>query len=320
MPLNVSSSHPILVVAGPTACGKSSLAMDAAAEFDGVVINADSMQVYRELRILTARPSVADEGRVPHRLFGVLAAAEACSAGRWLAMAKDEIAAVQAAGRLPIVTGGTGLYLKALVEGLAPIPAVPAAVLAETQALHARLGGAAFLAELAGIDADGAGRLDPGDSQRLIRTYAVAKATGTPLSEWQRQPLEENPIAGRFATIVLMPPRAEMYAAIDARFEGMITAGALDEVRALDRLGLDPALPAMKAVGVRELRGHLRGEGDLEAAVEAAKRASRNYAKRQCTWLRHQVTGAHVISTQYSESLQAKIFSFIRQFLLTGHT
>ncbi|MCH7955926.1 MAG: tRNA (adenosine(37)-N6)-dimethylallyltransferase MiaA [Proteobacteria bacterium] len=313
-----SEAEPILIIAGPTASGKSALALDAAEEFTGTVINADSMQVYRELRVLTARPTDGDEARAPHRLFGALPVTEACSAGRWLGMARAEIEAARGAGRLPILVGGTGLYLKALTDGLAPVPGIPQGVRSEARRLHARLGGEAFRAELAKVDAEAARRLDAGDSQRLIRAFEVVRATGRPLADWQRQGAGGPATDARFATIVLAPPRDALYAAIDARLDTMIEEGALDEVAALDRLGLDAGLPAAKAVGVPELRRHLRGEITLDEALDSAKRASRNFAKRQLTWLRHQMPGAHVVSAQYSESLRPEIFSFICQFLLTG--
>ncbi|MFQ5619145.1 MAG: tRNA (adenosine(37)-N6)-dimethylallyltransferase MiaA [Rhodospirillales bacterium] len=312
-----SEAEPIVIVAGPTASGKSALALDAAEKFTGTVINADSMQVYRELRVLTARPTDDDEARAPHRLFGALPVTEACSAGRWLAMAWAEIEAARGAGRLPILAGGTGLYLKALTDGLAPVPGIPQGIRSEARRLHARLGGEAFRGELAKVDAEAARRLEAGDSQRLIRAFEVVRATGRPLADWQRQGAGGPATDARFATIVLAPPRDALYAAIDARLDTMIEEGALDEVAALERLGLDAGLPAAKAVGVPELRRHLRGEITLDEALDRAKRASRNFAKRQLTWLRHQMPGAHVVSAQYSESFRAEIFSFIRRFLLT---
>jgi tRNA dimethylallyltransferase len=317
MAMNNPASQPVLIVAGPTGSGKSALAIDAAVEFGGAVINADSMQVYRELRLLTARPSAEDEARVPHRLFGVLPAAEACSVGRWLAMAADEIAAAWAEGRLPIVVGGTGLYLKALTNGLVPVPEIPEAVRGEARALHRRLGGEAFKDALALLDPGAAARLPAGDSQRLIRAYEVVAATGRTLADWQRQAPTAAAVDARFATIVLSPPRETLYAAVDARFDAMIAAGVLDEVRALVALGLDPALPAMKAVGVKELAAHLRGETGLEEACNAARKATRNFAKRQWTWLRHQLDSDEQVSEQYSERISPRLFSFIRQFVLT---
>ena len=308
---------PVLVIAGPTASGKSALALDAAGAFAGTVINADSMQVYRELRILTARPSAEAEARVSHKLFGVLPASEPCSAGRWLRMAAAEIEAAHSRSSLPIVVGGTGLYLKALTGGLAEIPDIGEDIRAEARTLHASLGGEAFRAELAKLDPEAADKLPAGDSQRLIRAFEVARATGRPLADWQDETAPATALRARFATIALIPPRRRLYAACDARFDLMIAAGAIDEVKALAALGLAPGRPALKAVGVPELSRHLRGEASLEEAVGAAKRATRNYVKRQLTWLRTQGAGAWILSAQYSESLRPKIFSFIRRFLLT---
>ena len=312
-------SRRVLVLAGPTASGKSRLAVEVARAFRGTVINADSMQVYRELRVLTARPDAAAEATVPHRLFGVLPAAERCSAGRWLRMATVEIEAALADDRIPIVAGGTGLYLKALLEGLAPIPDVPPGVVARARALHARLGGAAFRDTLRRLDPVAAARIPPGDEQRLVRAFSVARATGRPLSVWQRDGVRTPALDAAFAIIAMMPPRDALYAAIDKRLNAMVRAGALDEVRRLAEANLDPGLPAMKVLGVREFLGHVRGEIGLEDALREASRRTRNYAKRQITWLRHQLVGARIINAQYSESLEPEIFSFIRQFLLTEH-
>jgi tRNA dimethylallyltransferase len=283
------------------------------------VINADSMQVYRELKILTARPSAMDEARVPHRLFGVLGAADPCSAGRWLRMASAEIEDARSAGRLPVVAGGTGLYLKALTDGLAPVPEIPKRVVDEARSLHSRLGGSAFRDKLAELDGEAAARLPVGDSQRLIRAYSVARATGRPLGDWQGE-APGPAVDARFATIVLAPPRDVLRDAIEARFHSMIEGGVLDEVASLLRQGLDPGLPAMKALGVAELGRHLKGEIGLDEAVETGIRATQRFAKRQLTWLRNQMSGPYEVFAQYSKSHRAKIFSFIRQFLLTGQT
>ena len=293
---------PVLIVAGPTRSGKSALALDAAEAFDGTVINADSMQVYRELRILTARPSPSEEARVPHRLFGVLPAAERCSAGRWLALAQAEIDAAWSGGRLPIVVGGTGLYLKALLEGLAEVPPLSAEIRAEAEALYAEIGGEAFRRELARLDPQAASRLPATDRQRLLRAYEVVRATGRPLTDWQRRrPASVPAETVQFMTVVLLPPRPSLYATLDARFDRMLAEGAIDEVSALLILGLDAGLPAMKAVGVRELAGYLRGETTLDQASAAGKQATRRFAKRQFTWLRHQIRADFVVNEQYSE-------------------
>jgi tRNA dimethylallyltransferase len=305
----------VIVVAGPTASGKSALALALAREFRGAVINADSMQLYKELRVLTARPSGAALRQAPHFLYGVSSAADPASAGRWRAMALEAIAAAQGRGLLPIVVGGTGLYLSALMRGLSPIPQVPADARRAAAALYARLGGEKFRAELMKRDPETAARLRPGDTQRLIRAWEVLEATGKPLARWQAEPGEAAPF--RFFSILLMPPRPALNAAIDARFLGMMKAGALDEARRIAALGLDPALPALKALGVPDLIEHIKGLISLEEAIEAAQRASRRYAKRQATWFRHRFKADLVIPAQYSERLLPEIFPKIRRSLLT---
>lgn len=322
---------PMVVITGPTAGGKSGLALALAEAFDGVVINADSMQVYRELRILTARPGADALARAPHRLYGVLPGRQPCSAGRWRDMALDEVAAARSEGRLPLVVGGTGLYLRALAEGLAPVPSVPEAVREAARALHADLGGAAFHAELAARDPVMAARLEPGDSQRLIRAWEVLEATGRSLADWQAPGGDRaggapdgapNGAPARTLRLVCLPPRPALYAACDARLRAMVENGALEEVRALRALGLDPRLPVMKALGVRELGRHLEDALSLDDAIAQAQQATRNYAKRQMTWLRTQTAPdgpqSVTLNEQYSESLDPKIFTIIRQFLLTG--
>jgi len=307
----------VLIVAGPTGSGKSALALAAAEVFGGVVINADSAQVYRELRVLTARPDAATDTRAPHRLYGVLPAAERCSAGRWLALAEEAIRDAWASGRLPIVTGGTGLYLRALTDGLAPVPPVPDAVRTEAEALYAELGGERFRDALARHDPRSAATLHPSDRQRLVRAFEVVRATGRPLGAWQQQPPVRALAAARFATLVLAPERRSLYAGLDARFDAMLEAGALAEVAALLDLRLDPGLPAMKALGVRELARVLAGEEELATAAAVAKQATRRFAKRQMTWLRHQVAADTVINAQYLERIRTESFAFIRRHLLT---
>jgi tRNA dimethylallyltransferase len=303
----------IVLVGGPTASGKSGLALAAAEEFGATVINADSMQVYRDLRILTARPGPAEEARAPHRLYGVLDGGELCSAARWREMALAEIGAAS----VPIVVGGTGLYLRALIRGLALVPDIPADVRAASRALHKEIGGEAFRERLAALDPEAAARLHAGDTQRLVRAYEVVVATGEPLGAWQRRQGAAEP-PGEILPLVLLPPRAPLYEACDRRFEAMIEAGAVEEVRRLLDRRLDPALPVMKALGVPELARHLRGETARPEAVRLAQASTRQYAKRQITWFRHQMPGALRLDAQYSESLRQKIFPIIRAFLLTG--
>ncbi len=310
-------TRPVVVVAGPTASGKSALALAVAEQFDGVVINADAMQVYGALKVLTARPGPAEDARVPHRLYGLLPADQLCSAGRWRDLAAAECEAAWAAGRLPIVVGGTGLYIRALIDGLSPVPEVPAAVRAACRERFARLGNADFHAALAERDPRMAARLDPGNSQRLMRAWEVIEATGRSLADWQDLP-PQGRLDARVSTLLVMPPRAALYAACDDRFLGMVERGAVDEVRRLSAEGLDPALPVMKALGVPELRRHLAGEIGLDRAVAEAQRATRHYAKRQLTWFRHQLVAQQTVDAKFSESFAERIFANIRQFLLTA--
>jgi tRNA dimethylallyltransferase len=272
----------VLVVAGPTASGKSALALALARHFGGTVVNADAMQCYRDLRILTARPSPAEMAQAPHALYGVLDAAMPATAVWWRGAALDAIAA---APGLPILCGGTGLYLRVLAEGIAPVPEVPAEARAEARRLLAELGAPGLHALLAAIDPETAARLRPSDSQRLARAHEVATGTGQGLAHWQRQ--VAAPPALRFSAIVLDPPVAELRAAIATRFHSMLEAGALEEVRALLARGLDPALPLLRAHGVPELADHLAGRATLAEAAARAVAATGRYTKRQRTWWRH---------------------------------
>ena len=278
-------TQPILI-AGPTASGKSALALRLAAECGGEIVNADALQLYRDLAVLSARPGPQDLARAPHHLFGVADAADGWSVGRWLAAAEPVLQAVAARGRTAIVVGGTGLYFRALTEGLAPTPAVPPAVRQNALQTIERLGEAGFRAELRQRDPAAEARIAPGDRQRLTRAFEVFAATGRALSDWQADAAPA--IARDYQAVVLEPPRAALYARCDQRFAAMVAAGALDEVRALLARGLDPALPAMKAVGVRELGAHLKGETSLAEAIALGQQQTRRYAKRQMTWMRNQ--------------------------------
>ncbi|RMD90640.1 MAG: tRNA (adenosine(37)-N6)-dimethylallyltransferase MiaA [Alphaproteobacteria bacterium] len=280
-----------VLIAGPTASGKSALALALAERHDGVVINADSMQIYRDLEILTARPDAATLARVPHRLYGILDAADPCSAGRWQRLADAEIAAAWRTGRLPILVGGTGLYFRALLEGLADVPPIPDALQHRIATRLAVEGPAALYAELRARDPLMAERLRPTDSQRVARALAVVLATGRSLAEFQEAGKTGLPKAGRKMRPlkwVLDSPRDALYRRIDARFLGMMERGALDEVRRLLARGLDPGLPAMKAIGVPPLRALIAGRISREEAIRRAQQDSRRYAKRQMTWLRTQ--------------------------------
>jgi tRNA dimethylallyltransferase len=307
-------SSRIIVVAGPTASGKTALALDLAERFAGTVINSDSMQLYRGLRVLTAQPDDAAMARAPHRLYGVLEPDDPASAGRWRGMALAAIEEARGAGRLPILVGGTGLYLRALLQGIAHIPPVPPDIREAATVLHAKIGGEAFRQRLAARDPTTAARLKPGDTQRLIRAYEVVEATGKPLSAWQAETKTSDLPA---FVMLVMPPRPALHAAIDARFLRMLEQGALDEARALAARHLDPRLPAIKALGVPELLRHAKGEISQADAVRLAQQSTRQYAKRQCTWFRHQLMPDHVLNAQYSESLAREIFAIIRPFSLT---
>jgi tRNA dimethylallyltransferase len=283
------ASKRAVLIAGPTASGKSALALALAEALGGTIINADSMQVYRDLRIVTARPSAQEEARVPHLLYGHVDAAENYSVGRWCVDASAALAAVERAGRLPVVVGGTGLYFKALTRGLAAVPPIPPQIRSAVRERLEREGTAALYAELSARDAATARRLMPRDRARVTRALEVVLATGRSLTDWHREGMKPALDPEAAVKLFLDVGRVELYRRIDARFDAMLASGALDEVRALGRRDLDPALPAMKAHGVPWLIRHLNGEIDLAAAVDGAKRDTRRYSKRQGTWFRHQL-------------------------------
>jgi tRNA dimethylallyltransferase len=278
-----SPSKSVLLIAGPTASGKSAVAIAEARARNGVVINADALQVYVDLRIITARPSVAEEAQAPHLLYGYVGATQDYSVGRWLADAMAAITQTWEQGQLPILCGGTGLYFKALLEGLAEVPPIAPEIRAKWRDYQGDLH-----AELAGRDARGAALLNPADRHRLVRALEVIEATGHPLRHWQEQGrgkafLNHINVERRF----LNPPREVLHARADARLLAMVAQGAIDEVAALQ--DLDPMLPIMKAIGVPEFLNHIRGEITRETAIEKAQAATRQYIKRQTTWWRGQM-------------------------------
>jgi tRNA dimethylallyltransferase len=310
------------VICGPTASGKSALAVALAERLGGTVINADSMQVYAGLEVLTDQPGAAQRARAPHRLYGLLDAADGCSAGRWRDMALTEIAASLAERRPPVVVGGTGLYLKALMEGIAPIPEVPPTVRAEMRARHDEIGDAAFhaawirrdpesFATIGATDTQRMLRAGATDTQRMLRAAEVLEATGQSLSKWQRAPVDGPPPGMGFRSVLLMPPRAEIYDAIEQRFQRMLATGAVAEAERLAARGLDPGLPAMKALGVAQLIAAAEGRMTIEAAAEKAVTATRNYAKRQETWFNGQMIADMMVSEKFSERNLVRIFSDI---------
>lgn len=279
-----------VLIAGPTASGKSALALAIARQLGGVIVNADSQQVYREWRILTARPTVEEEGEAPHRLYGHVALAEAYSVGRWLDDVRPVLAEAQTAGVTPVIVGGTGLYFKALTEGLAPITEISAEVRASGEAELERLGLPRLAELLAARDPETAATLDLANPRRVLRAWEVIESTGTGLAEWKaRTPPPLLPLAA-CAAFALCPPRDWLRRRSDARLEAMLSAGVLDEVRHVVSLGLASGMPGLKAVGAAELARHISGELTRAQAAARAKVETGRYAKRQMTWMRNQMS------------------------------
>jgi tRNA dimethylallyltransferase len=293
----------VIVVTGPTASGKSALALALAQRRHGTVINADAMQTYDAFPILTAQPSAAERAIVPHCLYGVLSVSETLSAARWRGLAEAAIGRSRGEGRLPVLCGGSGLYLRALMQGFAEIPPVPAGLRAEANEDWLRLGPAIFRARLTEHDPEIVARLEPGDRQRHVRAWEVWRATGRPLSAWQEG--KGSPAPWRFALLLLAPDRAWLRDRIAARFDAMLGAGVLDEVRAVFDRHPDPSWPGLKAHGAPELFRHFRGELTLEEARRIAIDHTRQYAKRQMTWFRHQLTPDLVVEACSNLAVEA---------------
>lgn len=278
-----------ILIAGPTASGKSSLAMSLVERFGGAIVNADSQQVYRDWRLLTARPSEADEAKAPHYLFGHLAMSETCSVGRWLREVRLVLAECRETGQRPVIVGGTGLYFKALTNGIAPIPETPRPIRTRGEAQLAERGLPAFATELAERDPKTAENIDLENPMRVLRAWEVLETTGLGLADWQSQndpptlPLEET------LPILIQPERERLYERCDERFEQMVLEGALGEVRRVAEMNLPPDIPGMRALGARELLGHVEGRLSLLEAIDQAQKATRQYAKRQLTWGRNQM-------------------------------
>jgi tRNA dimethylallyltransferase len=290
----------VILIAGPTASGKSALALELATKRGGVIINADSMQVYRDLHIITARPTPDEEKRVPHRLYGHVDAAENYSVGHWFGEAAAALSDTLGQGRPAIVTGGTGLYFSTLTRGIAAVPPIPAEIRREVRDRLAAEGVAALHAELSKRDPATAARLKPGDRARITRAIEVVLATGRSLTEWHEDNTPARVDLATAAKVFLMPNRDELGLRIDARFDAMMAAGALEEVRALAARNLDPNLPAMKAHGVPWLIRHLKGEIAMNEAVAQAKRDTRRYTKRQATWFRNQLPQFEWVEPQHA--------------------
>jgi tRNA dimethylallyltransferase len=274
----------LALIAGPTASGKSALALALAERTGGVVINSDSAQVYRDLKILSARPGAEEESRAPHRLYGYRDGALPCSAADWAADARREIEAAQAESRLPILAGGTGLYIRTLLDGLAPVPPIDPEIRSQVRSLAVAEAHSALAKE----DPDAAMRLSPGDSARIARALEVVRSTGRPLAMWQKEKSGGIGSEVRLVPLILLPPREWLYARCDARFQKIFSDEGVEEVRSLLSRRLDPALPVMRAIGVAQIAAFLRRETDRGQAVEAGRTATRRYAKRQYTWFSRQ--------------------------------
>lgn len=303
----------VALIAGPTASGKSAMAVRLAEIADGVVINADASQVYADLRVLSARPDAAEEARAPHRLFGYRDAADPCSAADWAADARAAINAAHDEGRLPILVGGTGLYLRTLIFGIAPVPEIDPAIRAAVRALPVEAAHAALAVEDPAM-----AHLRPQDSSRIARALEVVRATGRSLADWQQELVGGIGDRIDIAGAVLLPPREWLRARCDARFETMLDQGAIEEVDALRERGLDADLPAMRAIGVREISDWRDGLIDRATMVERAQAATRQYAKRQYTWFRHQPPAEWARhETQLNEELIDQIAIKLRAMALT---
>jgi len=311
----VTPLPPVALIAGPTASGKSALALRLAEIADGVVINADSAQVYRDVRVLTARPSLEEEARAPHRLYGHVDAAHAGSAPEWANAARHEIAEAHEQGRLPILVGGTGLYIRTLLDGIAPVPSIDEGIRAEVRALPV----ATAHALLRQADPAAAERLRPSDTTRVARALEVVRSTGRTLAEWQDQRSGGIADAVRLVPLILSPPRDWLRARCDLRFETMLTSGGIEEAAALIARGLDPALPAMRAIGVAEIGDWLAERCDRTTMVVRAQAATRQYAKRQQTWFSRQPPTAwprH--SEQLDNATVAQLAIMLRHSTLTA--
>ncbi len=301
-----------LLIMGPTASGKSALALRLAEDLGGEIVNADSMQVYRDFRILTARPTSEEEARVAHHLYGHIDAAELYSVGRWLEDALAAIAAIRARGAVPILVGGTGLYFRALTQGLADIPAASDETRVALRERATKEGAPALHADLARVDPQTAMRIMPNDAPRILRALEVWQTTGESISAFQadtKPPLAQADWIG----LTLAPPREALYAAINTRFDAMLAAGALDEVRAFAARNLDTELPALKAHGAPALMAHLRGEISLADAAEIGKRDTRRYAKRQFTWIANQMRDWSRLESVDVESRVAQARSLVTE-------
>lgn len=302
-----------ILIAGPTASGKTQLALSLAAEFNGVIINTDSCQVYRELDIISARPGAVEMALAPHHLFGHVSGVVAYSTGAWLRDVQALIKEFKGNERRMIFVGGTGLYFQALLEGLSEVPDIEEAVRTKWRAQAAALGAPALHLTLQKLDPEMAGRLKPGDTQRIIRALEVLEGTGRSLTFWQAQKTEPLLASGGAHRFVVTWPREILYQRINQRFGQMVERGGLDEVAALRALGFDRSLPIMRALGVPELMAHIEGELTLDEAIERAAQQTRRYAKRQMTWIRSNMIAWKMLEAQEMERNMPEIVSNIHQ-------
>jgi tRNA dimethylallyltransferase len=306
---------PLIVIAGPTASAKSALALALSRLLPVTIVNADASQVYRDLPVLSAAPGEDERKQAPHRLYGYLDGAEPCSAARWAENAKTAIAKVRNAYRLPVLVGGTGLYLRTLLDGIAPVPAIDPGVRQAVRAMPVRQAYAALSAE----DAAAAARLNPADTTRVARALEVVRSTGRPIAAWQADRIGGIGDSVRVVPAILLPPRDWLFARCDARFAAMLEGGAVDEVAALLARGLDPVLPVMRAIGVREIAALLAGETSRDAALRAGQLTTRQYAKRQYTWFRNQPPASWTrIEAQLDADSINQIAIKLRDGALTG--
>ena len=303
-----------VIICGPTGAGKSSLALNLAEKFKGVIINADSVQIYREIKILSGRPTSDDYRRAPHRLYGIMSIFKPCTLGIWRKMALETIRECELSGRLPIICGGTGLYIKFLLDELSAIPEIPPSIKLEAREKLEDLGNENFRELLSKNDPVSARRIKSGDTNRLLRAWEVLTATNKPLSYWHEQS-EETGSQHKFFKVCLMPERKALYSKCDKRFLDFIEQGAAEEARALDFITVSPELPASKTLGLIELIKYTKGELELSDAIEQAQRTTRRYAKRQLTWFRHQFDEDFLIQNLCCRKTQSDCFKKIVNFL-----
>ncbi len=296
-------TKPIIILAGPTASGKTALAIEVAKEIGAIIVNCDSKQLYKEIPIITAQPTIEERQNIPHELFGVLSASRHCSVGKWLDMATKIIDQIHQQGKIPLLVGGTGMYIKSLIEGIQQIPDIDLSLREKIRLEEKESGSPALHKKLQQIDPESAAKLEENDGIRIMRAYEVMKQTGKSLSKWQQEPGKIFYPGESFSLFFLNKDRQEVYDNCNKRFLNMIDEGVIEEIKALDAMKLDPKLPAMKAHGVPELIAYLHDEMSIEDAINRSQQNTRNYIKRQFTWFRGQMPGAVEVSGNFSEML-----------------